>query len=203
MIRDEQCISLAPSLRDSAAQVLAEAFQDDPVYRFIIPDDARRERDLPWLFRRVVQYSLLYGDTYTTPTVEGAASWLPPGGTKLTLGRLIRTGLPAIPLRFGWAAFRRMEDVVAYGDERHKECAQLPHWYLWAIGVKTSSRGKGIGGLLMQPVLTSASAAGVPCYLETHNERNVPFYLKHGFSVVSESKIPKHGLRVWAMLRET
>jgi ribosomal protein S18 acetylase RimI-like enzyme len=203
MIRDEQCIPLVPSLRDSAARVLAEAFQDDPVYRFIIPDDARRARDLPWLFRRVAQYSLLYGDAYTTPNVEGVASWLPPGGTKLTLGRMIRVGLPGIVPRFGWAAFQRMEDIMAHGDELHAQYAHAPHWYLWAIGVKTSSRGKGIGGLLMQPVLTSAGATGIPCYLETHNEINVPFYLKHGFRVMSESKIPKHGLRVWAMLRGT
>jgi ribosomal protein S18 acetylase RimI-like enzyme len=95
-----------------------------------------------------------------------------------------------------------MRDVLAYGDELHENCAHTPHWYLWAIGVKASSRGKGIGGIVMQPVLTSASAAGLPCYLETHNEVNLLFYLKHGFKVMCESKIPKRGLRVWAMLRE-
>lgn len=201
MIRDEQCIPLTPFLRNSAAQVLAEAFQDDPMYRLVIPNDARRARVLPWLFRRVTQYALLYGESYTTPAIDGAASWLRPGGTKLTLGRMIRTGFPAIVLHFGWAAFQRMEEVMGYGDELHREFAPFPHWYLWAIGVKASSRGQGIGGLLMQPVLTSAGAADIPCYLETHNERNVAFYLKHGFRVMSESKIPKHGLRVWAMLR--
>jgi len=181
---------------------LAQSFQDDPVYKFIIPDDGRRARVLPLLFRRVLCYGHLYGEIYTTRRIEGVGCWLPPGGGKLTISRMIRTGMPFLPLRFGWTAFRRMQDVLAYGDELHENYAPTPHWYLWAIGVETSSRGKGIGGIVMQPVLTSASATGFPCYLETHNEVNVPFYLKHGFKVMCESKIPKRGLRVWAMLRE-
>jgi ribosomal protein S18 acetylase RimI-like enzyme len=53
----------------------------------------------------------------------------------------------------------------------------------------------------MQPVLERAEAEGSPCYLETDNEANVLFYEKHGFRVVSEDEVPKHGLRFWAMVR--
>jgi hypothetical protein len=42
----------------------------------------------------------------------------------------------------------------------------------------------------------------LPCYLETENERNLPFYERHGFEVVSDGEVPKRGLRVWAMVRE-
>ena len=201
-MQGQEAVRLLPSQRKRAAGLLAEAFQDDPVYRFIIPDDGRRARVLPLLFRRVLCYGHLYGEIYTTRRIDGVACWLPPGGTELTIGRIVRTGMPFLPLRCGWAPFRRMRDVLAYGDELHENYARTPHWYLWAIGVNGSSRGRGIGGLVMQPVLTSASTAGLSCYLETHNEANVPFYLKHGFKVMCESKIPKRGLRVWAMLRE-
>jgi hypothetical protein len=54
----------------------------------------------------------------------------------------------------------------------------------------------------MQPVLARADASGLPCYLETMNESNVPFYRKHGFVVVSDGEVPERGLRVWAMVRE-
>ena len=37
--------------------------------------------------------------------------------------------------------------------------------------------------------------------LETQNVRNVRFYRKQGFRVVSEGEVPGHGLRVWTMLR--
>ena len=71
----------------------------------------------------------------------------------------------------------------------------------WGLGVEPSEQGKGIGGVLMQPILMRAGAEGLPCYLETENERNVPFYERHGFEVVSDGEVPKRGLRVWAMVR--
>jgi ribosomal protein S18 acetylase RimI-like enzyme len=195
-------VRLAPSQKDHAAQVLARAFQNDPMYRIVIPEDDKRAKKLLWLFGKVVYYSLLYGEVYATPALEGVVCWLPPGQTELTVGRMIRTGLPGIVLRFGWAAYRRFDDNLAYAGSLHQRYAPEPHWYLWAIGVEPSCQGKGIGGELIKPVLTSASAAGTPCYLETHNESNVHFYERHGFKVVSKGKVPKHSLQVWAMLRE-
>ena len=52
----------------------------------------------------------------------------------------------------------------------------------------------------MRPILARAGAEGLPCYLETQNERNVPFYERHGFEVVSDGEVPKRGLRGWAMV---
>jgi 2-iminobutanoate/2-iminopropanoate deaminase len=37
-----------------AAKLLAGAFQDDPMYRCVIPDDRKRAKDLLWLFGKVV-----------------------------------------------------------------------------------------------------------------------------------------------------
>jgi hypothetical protein len=67
-----------------------------------------------------------------------------------------------------------------------------------AVGVEPSEQGRGIGGALMQPILTRAGVEGLPCYLETQNERNLPFYERHGFEVISDGEVPKCGLRVWA-----
>ncbi len=54
----------------------------------------------------------------------------------------------------------------------------------------------------MQPVLALADINRLSCYLETMNEKNVPFYEKHGFRVVSDGEVPRHRLCAWAMLRE-
>ncbi|MGD2090560.1 MAG: hypothetical protein PVH61_30590 [Candidatus Aminicenantes bacterium] len=51
-------------------------------------------------------------------------------------------------------------------------------------------------------ILESASSSGTHCYLGTHNQKNIRFYEKYGFKVINEGKVPKHGLHVWAMLRE-
>ena len=70
------------------------------------------------------------------------------------------------------------------------------------LGVEPSEQGKGIGGALMQPILRRAGAEGLPCYLETQNERNLPFYERDGFEEVRDGEVPKRGLRVWAMVRD-
>ena len=71
-----------------------------------------------------------------------------------------------------------------------------------AVGVEPSAQGKGIGGALMRPILRRAGAERLPCYLETQNKRNLPFYERHGFEVVSDGEVPKRGLPVLAIVRD-
>lgn len=193
---------MTKSLKNKASDVLANAFQDDPFYRFVIPDDNRRSKNLRWLMGKVVDYSMLYGEAHTTPGVEGVICWLPPGETELRMGRIIRVGLPTIIPRFGFAGYRRFDDSMAYSGKIHKSSVKEPHWYLWAIGVHPEYQGKGIGGKLLRPVLARAGRTRTPCYLETHNQRNIPFYEKFGFRIVEEGRVPEHNLPIWAMLKE-
>lgn len=66
LVQNEQPYYLDPSQKVIAAEVLANAFQNDPMYRYVIPNDEERERNLIWLMRKVVQYSLVYGRVYIT-----------------------------------------------------------------------------------------------------------------------------------------
>ena len=77
---------------------------------------------------------------------------------------------------------------------------RAPHYYLAALGTDPPHQGKGVGSALIEPVLARADREGIPAYLESSKETNVPFYRKHGFEVVQELAVP-NGPRVWAMLR--
>jgi ribosomal protein S18 acetylase RimI-like enzyme len=202
MIHSPEPFRLPAHQLTQASEVMARAFQIDPMLKYLAPDDTRRASLLPSFFGTVVRYCLRYGEVYTTETVDGVACWLPPGNTMPTIGRMLRIGIHVSPLQFGWAGLRRYTALADYTDAVHRRFAPGQHWYLWALGVDPACQGQGIGGMLMQPVLAHADADGLPCYLETENERNVPFYQKYGFQVVSDGEIPKGGLRVWAMLRE-
>jgi ribosomal protein S18 acetylase RimI-like enzyme len=203
MTESKEPIRLVASQKAQAAQVLARAFLVDPAYAALFPDSVERERALQRLFGAVVGYSLVYGLVHTTPAGEGAACWLSPGNTKVTLWRMLRTGLglQRAVAGFNPQARREFLAVLAYMDEVHKREAPGPHWYLWALGVEPGCQGQGIGGRLIQPVLTQADKEGVPCYLETQTERNVAFYQRRGFEVVSDGVVPGQGIRIWTMLR--
>ena len=55
--------------------------------------------------------------------------------------------------------------------------------------------------MLLEHGLRRADATGHPCYLETFEERNVPFYLRHGFDLVVDEATPAPGLHIWGFYR--
>jgi GNAT superfamily N-acetyltransferase len=184
---------------EGAAAVLARAFRDYPMMRYVLPDEGRRARVLPGFLGPVVCYCLSYGGVYTTANLDGVACWLPPGAGASNPWRLIRSGMIFAPARIGPVAFGRFLGPARRMEAVHRSTVREPHWYLWAFGVEPGRQGGGIGGALLEPVLARADAGGTPCYLETHTGRNVRFYEKHGFEVAEE--IEGHGPRAWAMLR--
>jgi ribosomal protein S18 acetylase RimI-like enzyme len=70
---------------------------------------------------------------------------------------------------------------------RHDPLEQ--HWHLGPIGVLPTHQGSGIGSILMERFCKEVDACLAKAYLETDLDKNVCFYEKFGFKVVSESKI--------------
>src|SRR5438067_2257503 len=62
------------------ARALATAFYEDPVFRWLVPDDSERlrrsERGFSLYLRKVY---LQHDECYTTEDVVGGALWMPPG----------------------------------------------------------------------------------------------------------------------------
>jgi GNAT superfamily N-acetyltransferase len=73
---------------------------------------------------------------------------------------------------------------------------------LSGIGTDPPAQGTGVGTALMQSRLTQCDATGLPAYLESSKESNVPFYERHGFQVTKEITIPGGGPKLWLMWRE-
>lgn len=181
-----------------ASDVLARAFQDDPAWVWLIPDDERRARLLPWLFR--VGFAVTAADVYANAgKVRGAARWLPPGRPAMRVAPTLRA-LVTTPLRLGAAT----PSFLAYGravETLRAEVAPTPHWYLAGIGVEPSAQRQGIGAALMRPGVEAATRCGLPAVLLTNNEVNLSFYESHGFRTVREAETPRGGPHAWAMVR--
>jgi hypothetical protein len=62
---------------DQAVATLTRAFQDDPIQRYVIPDDARRARLQPWVLGALVRYCLPYAEVHTTPDLDGSPAGYP------------------------------------------------------------------------------------------------------------------------------
>jgi GNAT superfamily N-acetyltransferase len=196
-------VKLLRTQTGEAGKVLGRAFHDDPYWSWVLAGESKRARVLPWFMEVWVRYCFGYGEVYTTASnVEGVAVWLPPGRSATSPVPSVLTGMVLMPLKFGWADFSRFMSSVNYLDKLRERAVPSRHWNLPTLGVDPPRQGQGVGSALLQPALALADADGLPCYLETERERNVPFYNGHGFDVVVEIDLPKGGPHIWAMKRE-
>lgn len=195
-------VRLEASQLDEAAHVLTRAFFEDPLQRYAMPDDGERARRSLLHFRPVLRYGLLFGEVYTTASaVRGAAVWLPPGGWRMTADRIARSGLDRLPEAIGLDTIERFSAVMHYLEPLHERDAPELHWYAMTVGVDPANQGQGIGSALLEIALARADAEGLSCYLETAQPRNIGFYEKHGFAVVTDGTEPVSGLRLWTFRR--
>ena len=75
------------------------------------------------------------------------------------------------------------------------------HWHLGPIGVMPTHQGIGVGSLLMERFCKEVDACMAKAYLETDLDKNVRFYERFKFKIVSESEI--FGVKNRYMLRDS
>jgi ribosomal protein S18 acetylase RimI-like enzyme len=183
---------------DAMAAQMAKTFWDDPVTTHIFRDDSRREAGLRAYFRTQLRADYLpFGGCYTTDGYAGSAIWAPAGKPLLVGLRGIVTMVPV--LRYVATNLVTTLRLLSTVETLHPH---EPHWYLASLGTAVEQQGKGVGSALMRPVLAHCDAEGLPCYLESSKERNIPFYRRHGFEVVQEVRLPGDGPLIWTMWRE-
>jgi len=204
MVADsDSLVRLQKSQIKPVGEMLARAFQDDPLSSYIIPDTFQRKNMLPYGFEFVVRLGVSYGEVYATSSrLEGVAVWLPSEKANMTLWRVIRNGALPLYFRFGKETILRQSSVFKFISSMHKRHAPFCHWYLSLLGVDPEFQGKGYASTLMKTMLVRIDREHLPCYLDTQKLENVPIYQHYGFKVVEEGIIPGTGIRTWAMLRE-
>jgi GNAT superfamily N-acetyltransferase len=175
--------------------VLARAFRDDPVHRWILPGEFDWAVASDAFFAMVMGDMLRHESVFTTEACEGAALWIPPYPKPATLRDRL-----AIAARWYAALGRRAREIGAQLARIERAHPPEPHWYLAVLGTDPRHQGRGVGSALLAPILARCDADRVPAYLESSKRSNVPFYERHGFSVVGELAI-EGGPVIWRMLR--
>jgi GNAT superfamily N-acetyltransferase len=169
---------------------LALAFYDDPVLMWIVEDGSRRKQLLPAFFGAVAASYLAHDETYATDDGVCAAVWAPPGAED-------DEDLPAALGESMEECAPRLSEVLALMEAKHPV---EPHYYLFLLGTRPGSQGRGLGTSLMAPVLETCDREEVPAYLEATSERNKQFYLRRGYEVTDEIHLPA-GPTMWRMWR--
>ncbi|MGV0606010.1 GNAT family N-acetyltransferase [Mycolicibacterium sp. XJ1904] len=195
-------VEVAPATRQHVRQmsgVLARAFYDDPVMKWMLPNDAARERALSRVFAAMIRYHFLRSEGVEVAggqRIGAAALWDPPGEWRQTGLQELRM-MPAFIRAMG-ANVRRGQAMAELMKQHHPE---EPHWYLGVIGSDPTVRGTGYGQALMRSRLDRCDAEHAPAYLESSNPDNIAYYQRFGFDVTGEIALPDGGPPMWPMWR--
>src|SRR5271167_4888100 len=132
------------------ARTLAEAFYDDPHFRWFVRDERKRMASLERGFSTFISRIWLRQDEgYTHERLIGAALWMPPNTWHMSpLAQLLL--LPAI-VRNLRADTPRLLKALTFIEKKHPREPQ--HWYLPIIGVTPAWQGRGYGAALLRAVL--------------------------------------------------
>lgn len=170
--------------RPAVAAMLAQAFRDDPLSRWIYRDHPRRLRWVRADFRLRLAQHATDGLTFMTDDGSGAAVWAAPGAWKGHATGQLRTLAALVRVA------RNHERIGAIQRELDRRHPAPSHLYLALLGVAEHRRHEGIGGALLAPTLVHADERALPCYVEAGSASAAAFYGTLGFDLHGEVRLP-------------
>lgn len=177
--------------RPAVCVTAMRAFADDPVMRWLYPEDEVFFAPGGEVLRSAMTGWIGLGEVWCTDDGAGVAVWIPPGRPEIDF--TLDPPAPEIPPD-------RLERFAIIGPLMDEHTPPEPHWYLQLLGTHPDWQRRGIGAALMNVMFERVDADGLTCYLETETVENVAYYLHHGFDVRSEWDVPT-GPHMWGMLR--
>ena len=199
-----EIVRMGMERRNRIAEIWADAFEEDPLMRWVFPDDGARLVSLTrwWGFAldRQPPGTELHGTR-----IDGCvAYWQPPrarsagaeeAGLDESEGQ--KTFVAMMTDLLGDLAPSRME---ALGQMYQARLAE-PHWYLAVLGTLSEQQSKGLGSKVLAPMLDRCDRDGQVAYLESSNPANVGFYGRQGFEAMSAFTVGE-GVLITPMVRE-
>lgn len=181
-------ITLAtPADREPVVDSLVATFVDDPVLRYLFPDQATYPRYAAAFFGYLFDKRVSRQTIWTIGRGASVAIWEPPAsGDGSPVAGSLAAALPA----------DAMARVDAYDDAVHAAMPAEPFWYLGVLGTHPSSTGRRWGHAVMRAGLRRAAEDGLPATLETSNPGNVEMYRRAGWEIVRTVPEP---LPIWVM----
>jgi ribosomal protein S18 acetylase RimI-like enzyme len=159
------------------ARALAAAFEDDPIFGWLLPNKRRRPDKLLRFFTLELESVVLpSGTAWMSPEASGACLELPPGKWRMPL----RTQALHAP-QFAAVFVRSLPGALITITQMERRHLREPHFYVPYVGVAPEGQGASLGTKLLGKTLERAEAASLPTYLEATSERNAALYERLGF----------------------
>ena len=181
------------------AQLLAAAFQTDPVMDYIARPGPKRAEGLRQFFYWLLTIRALpFGETWMSEDASACSVWLPPGAPASPGGIIEQFKL--VPMFIRLCGFARLSRGSAMADAMEDNHPHDPHYYLAFVAVAPRLQGMGLGGTILEHTIKQIDASKSPAYLENSNPKNTRLYERLGF-VTRKNISPRGAPPLLAMWR--
>jgi GNAT superfamily N-acetyltransferase len=196
--------TLPPHRSSEAVDVLADAFHDYPVMRYVIGNAGEDyDRSLQLLIGLFVARRVAHGHPIlaaeTDGKVLGVATLTPPGEYWTPPSPEFEARRDELWRELGPSAKDRMEGLVAVWE---RLAIPGPQWHLNMIGVRRSHGGRGLGRVLLDEVHRTSRedpvSTGVS--LSTELPSNVLLYQHCGYELRYHERV-SDDLETWILFR--
>jgi GNAT superfamily N-acetyltransferase len=200
VVIDFREIKLADVVR--AAQVIAQAFVNDPLCTYMLSLSRTRIRTLEKFFCAYGTINIKNRSEFgVCEPLVGIVFWSEPYKPDASLNGKSR-GL-FIPILFTLypIGYFRAKGIIQQTDLLHQRYARELHYYLDNIAVLPGEQGKVISSRLIRPFIDKADANKVSVYTDTVTRKNVCVYEHFGFKCMEECAVKNTGITIWSLLR--
>jgi len=188
VLADETCT-------DILSKVIADAFFDPAVSRWLIPGPAERRRIFPGHFRIYVEHALSDGMVHTTASRDAVALWLPVGEEPAPPPAWYDQRLAAVT--GPWVhRFRVFDETL---DRHH--LTGTAHHHLAILAVRPDRQGRGLGSALLAAHHAALDREGISAYLEASSIRSRRLYTAHGYDACGDPIVLPGGV-MFPMVRQ-
>jgi GNAT superfamily N-acetyltransferase len=179
---------------DGATEVLAGAFEHDPLWSWALPD---RDAIAAW-WRLYLEEALRFPNVWVLDGFVAVSVWIPPGEAELSEAGEER----AVELVHRLAGERTAAvlELLERFEAAHPH--EPPHFCLTLLGTDPRRRGNGYGMELLRQNLAAIDSEGMPAYLESTNPANLARYESVGFRPHGSFERPDGELTVTTMWRD-
>ncbi|MFD2092449.1 GNAT family N-acetyltransferase [Blastococcus deserti] len=183
------------------AATLTVALADSRWTRWALPDDGRMQRLTRLHELDAGHRGVGTGTAWVTDDVSAVAVWEPPPGAEATspLPADVRAALGSELPHLAADRISAVRDTAAIlTSARPAE----PHWWLLHLGVRPSSRRRGLGAAVLAPALVRCDTDGVLAAAAVFSWANVRFLRGFGFEVTWTGRTADDELPLWVVVRQ-
>jgi len=186
---------------ERGSTILRDAYIDYPTFRYIFPEINDRKKKLRYVMSFFLKCGLLHGEVIApSKNIESVSIWYKSMDLSFGLNSLLKAGLISTIYSLNIKSFIKFKNTGDAKRVNRDKLLEKEYYLLDVIGTDPSFEKKGYARLLIDTMLEKIDKERMNCFLETSNVKNINYYDKYGFILLSSYN--HDGLESYCMIRE-